>query len=266
MECRDTTIESITPEIAATYLQMNKNPRRLRKHIVTRYANVMKRGQWESAHPMPIIFTDSGHLVNGQHRLSAIVESGTTQMVRVLRNQSQSIAMKIDDGLCRSSADGLPEDTKNKTIVAAVCKQVILYENGMFPNHRPENVPTVVDVREFYDDRKDSVDEAVCVGTRCGASGLRTPTIFGVVFFLVRSRCPEKARAFFDSLISGIGLETNSPILQLRNRIMRQSNVSKIETNMEYALCFKAWNSFWSNKPCQQLKWAEYESFPKLLP
>ena len=72
MEAR---IELITPKIAEQYLAKNSNNySRLYKATVDQYAYEMLNGEW-IFNGEAIKFNKSGKLVDGQHRLSAIVKS-----------------------------------------------------------------------------------------------------------------------------------------------------------------------------------------------
>lgn len=72
------TVEKITPKIAEAWLNANTCNRKLRDGIVERYAADMTAGKWTEC-PEPISFYVDGDLADGQHRLFAITESGTTQ-------------------------------------------------------------------------------------------------------------------------------------------------------------------------------------------
>src|SRR5258706_8303068 len=66
----------ITPEMARQWLEKNAMNRRLRQSSVDTYASIMKRKQWE-LNGETIIISDTGDILNGQHRLWACFESGT---------------------------------------------------------------------------------------------------------------------------------------------------------------------------------------------
>ena len=78
-------VELITPDIAKEYLMLNKhNYRALNAKTVEKYAKDMRNGNWVF-NGEAIQFDADGFLVNGQHRLSAIVKSGTSQLILVVR-------------------------------------------------------------------------------------------------------------------------------------------------------------------------------------
>lgn len=67
---------TITPEIAQDMLIHNKN-RKLRNKRVDDLANEMTKGNWRVSND-DICFDVNGNLINGQHRLNAVVKSGVT--------------------------------------------------------------------------------------------------------------------------------------------------------------------------------------------
>ena len=98
-------IEAITPELAQRYLELNsRQQRKIRRHKVAEYADDMRNGLWE-LNGAAIVIDEFGNLIDGQHRLSAVVESGTTQRFVVVRNVREDAYRTIDQGMKRSLAD-----------------------------------------------------------------------------------------------------------------------------------------------------------------
>jgi hypothetical protein len=71
-----TEIIDITPALAESWLTKNKFNRRISTATVNKYAADMKSGRWNLTH-QGIAFAYSGELVDGQHRLKAIIKSCT---------------------------------------------------------------------------------------------------------------------------------------------------------------------------------------------
>lgn len=69
-------VKKITPDMAREMLEANTHNRRLDAKTVSAYALDMKNGRWEIDSPTPITIGEDGVLKDGQHRLSAVVESG----------------------------------------------------------------------------------------------------------------------------------------------------------------------------------------------
>lgn len=97
----------VTPEVAATWLRLNRSNRPLRKQTIERLAKMMTRGEFKADHPDHVMFDEQGWLINGQHRLHAIVRSQTTQEMRVLRHVPREMAHVIDIGIRRTIEDSV---------------------------------------------------------------------------------------------------------------------------------------------------------------
>lgn len=127
-----TIIELITPEKAAEYLSSNFGNRSLRKSHISALADEMKRGNWQCTH-QGIAFNDKGILVDGQHRLHAVLLSGVSVELQVTRGikAPDHVALKIDLSARRSTGDLMKISSK----VASVLNVLARMMNGW--NHPP---------------------------------------------------------------------------------------------------------------------------------
>jgi len=88
------------------WLDTQANNRNLSPKTVTAYARDMKKGAWRFD-GTPIRFNRSGNLIDGQHRLSAIIESGKTQKMVVMWNLANETQDVMDSGRSRNIGDTL---------------------------------------------------------------------------------------------------------------------------------------------------------------
>lgn len=115
------SVEKITPKMAKEYLKFNTNNyRKLSRATVLKYAEDMKNGLWK-LNGEAIEFDEDGTLVNGQHRLAAIVYSNMTVEVLVVRGVGKEDSNIYDNGSVRTinqiaAAEGLDV---NPTITSA---------------------------------------------------------------------------------------------------------------------------------------------------
>src|ERR1700744_3265345 len=116
-----TELTKITPKMAAQFLLKNKKNRKLRKTHVDFLARAMQDGKFETTH-QGIAFDSAGNLSDGQHRLAAIVQSGTTQTMLVSENVS---AQNLDNGLGRTLTDLTGEDRAVTSIVGLLYRVVL---------------------------------------------------------------------------------------------------------------------------------------------
>lgn len=100
-----TEVICVTPAFAKSLLAKNasfqRNPSRL---TVKNYADAMKRGEWRLTHQG--IATDvNGNLIDGQHRLMAVVESNMTIPMTLFSGVPESSFTVLDIGKKRDLAD-----------------------------------------------------------------------------------------------------------------------------------------------------------------
>ena len=97
-------VEKISPTLAAMYLGDNiNNQRTLRPSHVNFLAAQMTAGKW-SPTAEAISLTDKGVLINGQHRLHAVIKADKTIKNLVLRGQPASDFHFIDTGVAARNA------------------------------------------------------------------------------------------------------------------------------------------------------------------
>lgn len=133
MELKNVTREIITPEIAKQYLGMNEGNRVMRKTAVAAYADDMKSGRWNDSPDImtPIMFSREGRLIDGQHRLAAVVQSGVSVVMYVRKNCDDSVYKYLDAGVKRSAADQI--DSASAKLVAALAIRAVATRDGNSP-------------------------------------------------------------------------------------------------------------------------------------
>jgi len=101
---QEPTLIMVSPEIAAKWLEANVHNRKLTQGTVDHYAEQMRRGEWHLNH-QGIAFNCEGTLVDGQHRLWAIIEAGVTLPMVVMTGLPLESQETIDCNLQRTFAD-----------------------------------------------------------------------------------------------------------------------------------------------------------------
>lgn len=94
----------VTPQMAEAWLLRNESNRPIRKWWVASLAAMLRRGEWIATH-QGVAFTESGRLLDGQHRLMAIMESGIPAEMLVVTGLSSTAFMAIDIGVKRALSD-----------------------------------------------------------------------------------------------------------------------------------------------------------------
>lgn len=96
----------VTPKMANKWLGKNTGNRQLREGVVDKLASDMSSGKWMLTH-QGIAFNCDGTLLDGQHRLHAVVESSTSQWMPVTVGLPRESVSAIDDNLKRTVCDSL---------------------------------------------------------------------------------------------------------------------------------------------------------------
>ena len=87
----------VTPEMAKQWLRSNTANRKPSQAAVKRWAEIMKAHSWKLCSDA-IAFDVNGVLINGQHRLMAVIESGMTQPFLVVNNFPEDSKEACDIG------------------------------------------------------------------------------------------------------------------------------------------------------------------------
>ena len=94
----------VTPEMAAEWLKTNERNRTPNRDKMEKIKNDMQEGNFEFTH-QAIAFDKEGNLIDGQHRLTGIVETGVTVPLAVAFNARRSTNM--DSGTKRTQKQAL---------------------------------------------------------------------------------------------------------------------------------------------------------------
>lgn len=126
------SVQLVTPEDAVEILATaNISNRALNKDIVQAYSRDIDKGAWLIAEP--IMFDNQGVLIDGQHRLAAIIESGVAQEMMIATGYDPSVRLLIDTGKRRNANDALDIAgirVNNKSTVTGIARLSMLYERG----------------------------------------------------------------------------------------------------------------------------------------
>lgn len=113
----ETKVIRITPGMAANWLEANTINRPLRKSVVEGFIAAYKRDEHRLTH-QGIAFAETGELIDGQHRLTAISKMPPDFYVEMMvtRGMQKSAFDAIDQGLKRSHSDVLRIDSGHAAV------------------------------------------------------------------------------------------------------------------------------------------------------
>lgn len=134
----NTRLMWVTPDMAGQWLAKNTGNRKLRAGGVAVYAAEIRAGRWHVVHT-GIAFDTTGKLVDGQHRLFAIMETGISIPMCVTFGVPVGSMDAVDRGLSRSIPDilrlghGLENSARIAALVNVIAPLVEGYDLKMTP-------------------------------------------------------------------------------------------------------------------------------------
>ncbi len=138
----------ITPECATEMLERNEGNRSLRNGIVKKYSRLMREGLWNANVPESITFTADGKLIDGQHRLNAIVDADVPVALNVTILARGASHDGIDVGAKRCVKDILLIE-HGKRATNSTLSSVAAFIRYREMNFRPTEEVTKISISEI---------------------------------------------------------------------------------------------------------------------
>lgn len=132
---------SVTPDMAARWLNLNTGNRPFKKTKIAMYARDMSSGAWQITGEA-VKFGWDGRLLDGQNRLAAIVQSGATVVTLVVRGLDPSVQLNMDSGAPRSPSDSLGfVGFTNTKDLAPVVSALMGWDTGFYRHAMVQSTP-----------------------------------------------------------------------------------------------------------------------------
>lgn len=238
-------VETVTPKRAQEILENNNtHNRRLTKSRVDRYARDMEAGRWKQ-NGASLVFNCDGTLLDGQHRLAAVVQSNRSVQLLVVRNADKDSLETIDDVRPRSVGDllALRGETYSCALAAALRLLWRHRQGGITDtSHSPSNSERLA----LYDEEP-QVRASLDLVAQDGEWWVgRVPMGFMAFFHYGASQVhPRKAREFVLALRDGAGLKKGTAVYELRRWFdlnTAQAAARRVKGMGVWYLVFRAWH------------------------
>ena len=208
-----TEIVNVTPTMAAEWLAKSKINRNIREPVVTAYAEAMRRGAWFVT-DAGIGFSEGGELVNGHHRLNAVVKADVPVKMLVVRGIDPEAKGAIDCGVYRTLNDRLKmfsgaDNIARRTSFLRACVRLIGGDRV--------KLITTDDYESWLKHFATGIDWVIVL--LCNHQELALAPVAGALAFAHKSS-PDMIQAFGERYRDGADLQRNSPELALRNLVM----------------------------------------------
>lgn len=244
---------TITPAMATQWLKSNTHNRTARKRHVSRLAKEMVSGNWQ-LNGETIKFDTWGRLIDGQHRLMAIIEASqpiTTHVCTGLAADSDVFAT-IDVGLNRSAGSVLAmHGIKYATEIAAG----IAFMKQTFGDSQMSVKVSNAETLQTYSANPEKWQKIASIASQNEIREIVRKPVFSVWLWDALDVSEPQALDFAEMFRTGANLEINHPVLTLRKALTaRAENVSssKFRFDQYYRLCI-AWNAWRDGRTLQRI-------------
>lgn len=210
----------ISPALAELMLDRNTHNKGLRSRaMVRRLVKIIVEGRWKLT-PQGIAFDREGQLLDGQHRLTAIIESGTAVPMVVCFGAEAETFRVIDTGRTRTASDVANlAGTDNAAAVAAGTRLYMILNSALPLANTSFTPDEILETLESHPE----IEEA-------GRDGLRVyrhlkihstaALIAALAIIKGKSNCLDQYDEFVDRLAEGENLRKGSAIHTLREGLI----------------------------------------------
>lgn len=257
----------LTPKIAAYWLrEFNFHNRNLRARGISSLAIDIVTGGWD-LNGDSIRFDINQIMIDGQHRCTAVAQSGIPVPIILVTGLEPLAQDTIDTNMRRSFADALRlagehDPLRLAGITAAVCR----WKAGQIRGGGKTNLSVNV-LKRVLRDHPEIRDGIPTVRRVAKKVGKHPQSMMGLAWWLFNAINPEDCEDFFTKLAEGAGLEKTHPIWVLREVLDDNAKAKRKLSSPDFlAYVIKAWNAYRDGREIKQLWWrgggARPESFP----
>ena len=261
----------VTPEYARHILKFyNKNNRRPSAVHVDRLSSDMLNGDWVQS-GQTITFDTTGNLLDGQHRLLAIISTGIQQEFLMVYGLEREAFAAINNGLPLTGAKILEMDGfgENSATINALARSAIIYEaNGSIDSNSKKgfhglNKITATQTRHFLSANPNIVNYV----DRYKKVQVVPQSVSSFCYWLLSSIDQPKAEEYLDQIFLGVGLNPNSLEYYLFNKFQRSRNAvqNKMSKQTMIANAILGWRRYmgYSHSNSKQISWDARKGIPK---
>jgi hypothetical protein len=266
----------ITPEIALGWLKRNDQNRTFGRDAARALAAEMSTGYWRE-NGESIVFDRAGKLIDGQHRLQAVLNSGHEYRVPVITGVAAEVRPTVDTGVKRSAASNLQmaQEENASTLAAAIVlwrgyaahnARAMTHPASQGPEHRM-SIPRILEYLEEWPGLREAARVSLALRPSGRGRSLVPSSEAAMLWFaIVQSGASrERANQFLGSVLSGYDLAEDSPIIGLRRRLIDQLAPGlRMDKRERIALVLKTWQLWATGKSRKVIRWEPTEPFPFL--
>ena len=243
---------NITPAMARSLLEANTLPNRRIKPVARRkYERAIKAGEWKITH-QGIALDANGGIIDGQHRLAAIANSGKTIQSYITYNLPADTFDVIDQGKARSFGDALEAGgwkKDSRTISTALLAYVRYQLYPEQPWGHNYTTPSPTEIVDWSNEKQGSINNFLPTLKELHKTARAFTVANALTHCLIgedQGWRSEELLKFWETIATGANLEPTSLLLSYRNQLMTKAFKRRGSSTVQYQLnasikCFNAW-------------------------
>ena len=237
--------ESVTPAQAKKWLEDNyADNRKISKSRVDHYRRQMDLGHWR-LNGEPLIFCSEGHVLNGQHRLKAVIAHGKTVEFLITRGVDASTFTTMDQVYGRTGAQVFTmRGHTSAACRAAICRALISWETkgGRVSGGGHWSPDELLLCQELY---SEEINQAVRYAERSRRELMIPGGFIGLAHILFSRARVTKAPEFLQVLSDGVTAQRGHPAVTFRRRMMQDKLRDRLMPNEAiWCALVRAWNTW----------------------
>lgn len=233
----------VSPTLAGKWLKTNRDNRPIRDTLVKSMVLDMENDEWDD-NGETIKFDQDNNLIDGQHRLLAIIESKKTVEMLVVWGLKRQVQDTIDAGAKRTFADNLHrKGEKNALLLAAIVRKVYLWEDGLKLGKKKASTNySLARTLAKYPELREAAKEANTIAQASNLLG----SVAGYLWWVFSSIDQKDCKYFFQRLCDTQNSTKGNPIDSLKNKLqrIRSRDYESVSDVWLTAVTIKAWNKF----------------------
>lgn len=255
---------TVTPEDAAQMLEANGSNRPLNEQHVKRIARQITDGKWRF-NGDTIKISSTNDILDGQHRLWAIIEAKTPVETIVVRGIEPDAFSTIDTiRKPRSGSDvlALIGVTNQRSTISVGLQWLVRWQRKTLEAYRaPQNKIENSDIETAY---RDNPGIARAAERANKLRGVFNPGLLTFFYFVLTNRNPELAERLMYTLENPSGIGMDDPFFRLRAYFLNPN--SRKDAIVSIALMVKAANAAHKKKDVKVLNWRNQGTFAEPFP
>lgn len=258
-------VERITPAVAEELLEANTHNRNLRASRVAQLAEAMRRGEWV-VNGETVKIAKDGTLIDGQHRLQAVVDSGVTIESLVIRDLPLEVQDTVDTGRRRRLADILAiEGHSDSHALGAAVSMLHRFRTGKRVDYSHASAPSAQQALDLLQEEPQII-ESMQIARRVTKAVGGPIGVFAALHLLFKEVDPKATDEFYARLVDGVRLEPDDPVLHLRNQLVKPRKDRNYVQSPRHiaALTIKAFNLRRAGRRIELLFFRKSEKFPEI--